>query len=70
MNDQSDVLSPVCPFCGAEPYAYVSYTQWICSTDNCPCFMWNPRVTPAENKRNSKPMGFERTPLPGEGAGE
>lgn len=51
-----DVLSPVCPFCGGEPHAAASHTQWFCGTDGCPCLMWNPRVTPAENRRDAGPI--------------
>lgn len=50
------IASPRCPFCDGEPYAAASPTQWLCANDDCPCFMWNPAKTVAENRRDATPL--------------
>ena len=45
--------SPMCPFCQQPPAILISPRQAVCGTDECPCFMWNPSLSVAENRRGS-----------------
>lgn len=61
--DLNGPLSAVCPFCEQEPLALVTPTQALCGTEGCPCFMWNPLASPAENRAGATPMTIATEPL-------
>lgn len=43
--------APDCPYCGHPPFMVLS-SQAFCGTEDCPCVMWNPDLTPAQNLVN------------------
>lgn len=55
-GDPLDVHSPTCPLCNEGPAFVLPAWQAFCGNDDCPTFMWNPRDTPEQFRRQATPV--------------
>ena len=49
------VLCPRCPMCFEPPaFALAGAQRAFCGVESCPCLMWDPTKSVAENRRNAE----------------